>query len=107
METTLIPRERTAAWRLDNPLTQEVHRQEAIVKGWIAEPDTCPYTLHRLSYQIRSKRTGRQQAQLIVKDVRMNRSVVTWFLLHNEWVPPSMLDFAPRLHSIQRRSDLE
>jgi hypothetical protein len=103
----MIPSERTAAWRLDNPLTQEVHRQEAVVQGWMAEPDTCPYTLHRLSYQIRSKRTGRMQAQLIVKDVRMHRSVVTWFLLHNAWVPPSMLDFAPRKHSIQRISDLE
>jgi hypothetical protein len=39
--------------------------------------------------------------------VRLSRASVTWFLVHGKWLPPESLDFAPRLQSIQQRSDLE
>jgi hypothetical protein len=103
----MTPAERTAKWREDNPLTPDVALQQLIVQGWIAKPDTCPYVLHPLSFQIRSKRTGRRQAQLLLRGVRLSRASVTWFLLHGKWLPPESLDFAPRLQSIQQRSDLE
>jgi hypothetical protein len=103
----MTPAERTALWRKDNPPTKDVALQQAIIQGWIAKPDTCPYVLHPLSYQIRSKRTLRKQAQLILKGVRMSRAVVTWALLHNEWCHPDDLEFAPRLHHIARKFSLE
>jgi hypothetical protein len=103
----MTPAERTALWRKDNPPTKDVALQQAIVQGWIVKPDTCPYVMHPLSYEIRSKRAGRKQAQLILKGVRLSRASVTWYLLHDKWLPPESLDFAPRLQSIQQRSDLE
>jgi hypothetical protein len=103
----MTPAERTAKWRKDNPLTPDVALQQLIVQGWIANPESCPYVLHPLSYQIRSKRTGRRQAQLLLRGVRLSRASITWYLLHGKWLPPESLDFAPRLQSIQQRSDLE
>jgi hypothetical protein len=103
----VIPRERTAAWRLDNPTTWDESEQRKIVAGWVAEPESCPFFLHRLSYEIRSKKTGRRQTQWIAKGVRFNRSTITWYLLKGEYQPASMLDFAPRLQSISLRCDLE
>jgi hypothetical protein len=103
----MTPTERTALWRKENPVTPDVALQQSIVQKWIANPDSCPYFLHPLSYQIRSKRTGRKQAQLLLQGVRLSRASVTWYLLHGKWLPPESLDFAPRLQSIQQRSDLE
>jgi hypothetical protein len=103
----MTPAERTQAWRKLNPLDSTPEAQRLVIEAWIAKPEACPYFLHRLSYEIRSKRTGRRQTQLIHNAVRLSRASVTWYLLRGEYQPPNMLDFSPRLHSIQQRSDLE
>jgi hypothetical protein len=103
----MTPAERTQAWRKLNPTTWDEGEQRKVVAGWVAEPESCPFFLHRLSYEIRSKKTGRRQNQWIVNGVRFNRSTITWFLLKGEYQPACLLDFAPRLQSISLRSDLE
>lgn len=105
--TEMTPAERAAAWRVARPTTQEPEAQQAIVQTWIKDPESCPYTLHRASFEVRSTRSGRKQQQLLVQGVRMSRAVVTYFLLHNEWCHPSDIEFAPRLHHIARRCSLE
>ena len=103
----MTPRERSAAWRAARPLTQDPNAQRQIVQAWVAKPETCPYTIHRASYEIRSARSGRKQAQLLTQGVRLSRSVVTYFLLHGEYQHPDDLEFAPRQHYIARKYSLE
>jgi hypothetical protein len=104
----MTPAERTAAWRELNPMDNSEAAQRRVIDGWVAEPETCPYFLHRLSYEIRSKRTGRKQTQCIVGSTRMHRSVVTWYLLNGTYAPQDSLEFAPRRQYIAlKESDLE
>ena len=103
----MTPRERSAAWRAARPLTQDPTAQRQIVQGWVTKPETCPYTIHRASYEIRSARSGRKQAQLLTQGVRLSRAVVTWYLLHGEYQHPDDLEFAPRQHSIAIRYALD
>lgn len=101
------PAERAAAWRAAHPITQDPGAQRQVVQMWVTKHEPCPYELHLPSYEIRSKRTGRKQAQLLYQGVRLNRAVVTWFLLHGEWAHPDDLDFAPRLQSISLKFALD
>jgi hypothetical protein len=101
------PAERAAAWRAAHPVTQDPKAQRKIVWDWMSQHEPCPYTLHLPSYEIRSKRTGRKQQQLLVQGVRLSRSVVTWFLLHGEYQHPADLDFAPKLQSISLKFALD
>lgn len=101
------PAERAAAWRATHPVTQEPEAQHQVVKMWISKHEPCPYILHLPSYEIRSARSGRKQAQLLYQGVRMSRAVVTWFLLHNEWCHPEDLAFAPRRQSISLKFALD
>jgi hypothetical protein len=103
----MTPSERAAAWRAAHPITQDPEAQRKIVWDWIAEPETCPYVLHRASFEVRSKRSGRKQQQLLVQGVRMSRAVVTWYLLKDEFAHPDDLDFAPRLQSISLKFALD
>jgi hypothetical protein len=101
------PAERAAAWRAAHPITQDPKAQRQVVQTWVTKPALCPYTLHPPSYEIRSKCTGRKQAQLLYQGVRMSRAVVTWYLLHGEWAHPDDLEFAPRLQSISLKFALD
>jgi hypothetical protein len=104
----MTPSERTLKWREDNPLDQSEAAQRRVIDGWVAKPDSCPYFLHRISYEIRSKLTGRKQDQFIHKAVRLKRAVITWYLLHGTYAPVDSLEFAPRRQYIAlKESDLE
>lgn len=103
----MTPSERAAAWRAAHPLISTPEAQRQVVQGWVDEPESCPYSLHRASFEVRSKRSGRKQAQLLVSGVRMSRAVVTWFLLKGGFAYPDDLDFAPRLQSISLKFALD
>jgi hypothetical protein len=103
----MTPAERASSWRQDHPTTQEPEAQRKIVQAWVDGTASCPYELHRSSYEIRSKRSGLKQQQLLIQGVRLSRSVVTWFCLHGEWCHPDDLEFHPRSQKINRRFSLE